>query len=50
VKHLLASLHDIGVASALLATRCVAGLEWDEVRVAANLAGSLGAAVEETSK
>ena len=40
-KHLLASLHDLGVASELFATRCIDGLEWNEERVAANLAGSL---------
>ena len=45
-KHLLASLHDLGVASELFATRCIDGLEWNEERVAASLAGSLAPAVE----
>jgi aspartate ammonia-lyase len=46
-KHLLASLHDLGAASALFGTRCIEGLEWNEERVRANLAGSLAAAVED---
>jgi aspartate ammonia-lyase len=48
-KHLLASLHDIGAACALFAERCVEGLEWNEERLRANLAGSLAPAVEESS-
>ncbi len=48
-KHLLASLHDMGVACELFAARCIDGLEWDADRVAANLAGSLAAAVEQAS-
>jgi len=45
-KHLLGSLHDLGKACALFATRCVEGLEWNEARLAANLAGSLGPLIE----
>jgi aspartate ammonia-lyase len=48
-KHLLGSLQDIGKACVLFATRCVEGLEWNEARLAANLAGSLGPAVEQSS-
>ena len=49
-KHLLGSLHDLGVASALFAERCIDGLAWDESRVAANLAGSLAPAVERAAR
>jgi len=49
-KHLLASLHDVGAACELFAVRCVAGLEWDAERVAANLAGSLAPAVERAAR
>ena len=50
VKHLLASLHDVGVACRLFAERCVDGLAWDRERVAANLAGSLAPAVERAAR
>jgi len=43
------AVNDLGVACELFATKCVEGLEWNEERVAANLAGSLGPAVEESS-
>jgi aspartate ammonia-lyase len=49
-KHLLASLHDLGIACELFAVRCVDGVEWDAERVGANLAGSLGAAVEHAAR
>ena len=48
-KHLLASLHDLGAACELFAVRCVDGLEWNAERVRANLAGSLGEAVEQAA-
>ena len=50
VKHLLASLHDVGAACRLFAERCVEGLAWDGDRVAANLAGSLAPAVEQAAR
>jgi aspartate ammonia-lyase len=49
-KHLLANLHDLGVACELFAVRCVAGLQWDTGRINANLAGSLAAAVEQLNR
>ncbi len=49
-RHLLASLHDVGVGATLLAERCVAGLEWDLERVAAHVAHSLAGAVEDASR
>ena len=44
-RHMLVSLRSAGRVARLFADRCVSGLEWDEARVAANLAGSYEGAV-----
>jgi aspartate ammonia-lyase len=49
-RHLLDGLSELGQVAVLFAQRCVDGLRWDVERVAAHLAGSRAAAVEEAAR
>ncbi len=49
-RAMLGALRDLAAVATIFADRCVAGLAWDERRVAANLAGSLADAVGQAAR
>jgi aspartate ammonia-lyase len=45
-RHLLGSMHDVGVVARIFGDRCIAGLSWNAATIAEHLDGSLQGAVE----